>query len=253
MIRIEISFNNIYKNREMTIFYTELARIYHEFYQSIFNYEEVFRFYNRELKKYGCKKILEIGCGTGNLSANFLKHDYNYTGLDVSEEMLEIAREVEADARYVQGDMRNLQLGEIYDAIIITGKSFAHLTENNNVINTLRSVRNYLKTSGVLILDCYDASVIFGNFRSKSDKEVVSEDKIIRRSSQSIMSLRSGWTWHWNSIYHVKINGETEQYRHSSYLRAFTTDEISLFLQIHGFDVADIEHKNSSFTVVTTC
>jgi len=140
------------------------------------------------------KKILEIGCGTGPLATNFLKHDYDYTGLNLSEEMLEIAREVEADARYVQGDMRNLKLGEIYDAIIKTGRSFAHLTENNDVINALRSVRNHLKTSGVLIFDNFDASVIFGNFKSKSDKEVVSGDKIIRRSSQSIMSLHSGWT-----------------------------------------------------------
>jgi len=49
----------------------------------------------------------------------------------------------------------------------------------------------------------------------------------------------------------VEINGETEQYRHSSHLRAFIADEISLFLQIHGFDVADIEHSGSSFFVTT--
>jgi len=40
------------------------------------------------------KKLLEIGCGTGNLAPFFLKEGYNYTGLDSFNEMLMIAREV---------------------------------------------------------------------------------------------------------------------------------------------------------------
>jgi len=36
----------------MTTLYTKLARIYHEFYQSIFDYKEEFRFYNSEFRKY---------------------------------------------------------------------------------------------------------------------------------------------------------------------------------------------------------
>ena len=45
----------------MTKLYTKLAGVYHEMYQSIFNYKKEFNFYNKILRKYKSKKILEIG------------------------------------------------------------------------------------------------------------------------------------------------------------------------------------------------
>src|SRR3989338_679461 len=100
----------------MTKLYSQLSRVYHEMYQSIFDYKKEFQFYNKLLKKYKCKKILEIGCGTGNLAAFFLKSSYSYLGLDLSNEMLKIAREVEPKAKFVQGDMRNIKIKYRFDA-----------------------------------------------------------------------------------------------------------------------------------------
>ena len=64
----------------MTKLYSQLAQVYHEMYQSIFDYKKEFQLYNRLLKKYKCKNILEIGCGSGNLAPFFLKAGYNYVG-----------------------------------------------------------------------------------------------------------------------------------------------------------------------------
>ena len=56
----------------MSKLYSKLARIYHEMYQSIFDYKKEFQFYNRWLKKYKVHRVLEIGCGSGNLAPYFL-------------------------------------------------------------------------------------------------------------------------------------------------------------------------------------
>ena len=45
----------------MTILYSNLARVYHEIYQTIFDYDEEFQIYDTFLKKYNGKKVLELG------------------------------------------------------------------------------------------------------------------------------------------------------------------------------------------------
>jgi len=76
----------------MTQLYSALAEIYHEMYQHIFDYEKEFHFYDLILKTNSCHKILEIGCGSGMLARQFLDNGYDYLGLDLYNEMLDIAR-----------------------------------------------------------------------------------------------------------------------------------------------------------------
>ncbi len=114
-------------------------------YQSIFNYKKEYKFYDKLLKKYKCKKILEIGCGSGNLAPFFLKGGYDYIGLDISNDMIKIAKEVEPKAIFITGDMRNLMLNKKFDSILITGRSFTYLVQNREIMKTLQSAHKCLK------------------------------------------------------------------------------------------------------------
>src|SRR5664279_879512 len=113
----------------MTQLYTTLARIYHEMYQHVFDYDKEFTFYDSILKKNNCKKILEVGCGSGMLARRFLKNAYDYIGLDSSNEMLDIARsEVKSDS-FMQCDMRNLSFDKQFESVLITGRSIAYIID----------------------------------------------------------------------------------------------------------------------------
>ncbi len=92
----------------MTQLYSKLATIYHEMYQHIFDYDQEFNFYDALLKRNNCQNILEIGCGSGMLARRFLKNEYDYLGLDLFNEMLDIARKETNSDSFIQGDMRNL-------------------------------------------------------------------------------------------------------------------------------------------------
>lgn len=50
----------------MSKLYTSLANVYHEIYQTLFYYDEEFKFYDEHLRNNVIKSVLELGCGTGN-------------------------------------------------------------------------------------------------------------------------------------------------------------------------------------------
>jgi len=52
--------------------------------------------------------VLELGCGSGTDSRYFLSRDYSYTGVDLSGELLKIARQNNPEGRFVNMDLYEL-------------------------------------------------------------------------------------------------------------------------------------------------
>ena len=71
--------------------------------------------------------LLEVACGTGRVTIR-LAQDGPYTvGLDLSEKMLEVAREkgkAIPNLKWVEADMRDFELGETFDLVLIPGHAF---------------------------------------------------------------------------------------------------------------------------------
>jgi len=63
--------------------------------------------------KINQKKILEVGCGTGNYTKILLKRGYEVTALDISEDMLKIAEE-KCACKFVKGDIREKHVVRFY-------------------------------------------------------------------------------------------------------------------------------------------
>lgn len=235
----------------MSKLYSELALIYHEMYQSIFDYEKEYRFYKNILDRHHCSKILEVGCGSGNLSSCFIDGGFDYTGADLSEEMLAIARENNPGIRYLHKDMRDLGLKELYDGILITGRSFTYMNTNADVSRCLASMHEALKHGGILVFDNFNAEGIFLDFRPHMEQESEVNGRSIKRISNNSRNLETGWTWNWHAAYIISEAGkETRTIEDKSVLRAFTQDEISLFLRLNGFDIVDIMSEATTLTAV---
>lgn len=99
------------------------------------------------------RSILEIGCGTGELTSK-LPRDANVLAIDTSAEMLERARkkDLPAGARLEQRDLFELgALGETFDAIIAS-RVFLHLSESD-LGRALAIASTLLQPGGVLAFD----------------------------------------------------------------------------------------------------
>ena len=95
------------------------------------------------------KKVLEIGCGTGDLSAA-LKPSYG-VGIDVSGEMIKIARKKYPQLKFIVGTIDDYAAEGTFDYIVISGL----LGELEDVQSFLSSLRKFCNADTRVIIEYY--------------------------------------------------------------------------------------------------
>lgn len=117
------------------------------------DYAEETDFYVKIIKEnvgVEARTLLHLGCGAGGNDYIFKKH-LKVTGVDISEEMLEIARKVNPEVTYLHGDMRSIDLKECFDAVTIPD-SIDYMTTLSELENAIGAACKHLKPGGVLLI-----------------------------------------------------------------------------------------------------
>lgn len=233
----------------MTKLYTDYAEVYHLMYQGLIDYDEEFEYYQKILDKHQCKSILEVACGTGQLARRFLPAGYLYEGLDMSAEMLEFAREALPHTQFYQQDMRDIQVAEHFDAVLITARSVSYLMTNLDLIHTFQSIRQALHKGGILAFDFIDANTYIPYIQRNpsATHEVDTPKGTFKRDSRYRLDFDQGWRWTWSAQYFKKSEkGNYELIGNDdTQLRSFTEDEMKLSLELAGLKVLDVLKRPS--------
>ncbi len=74
------------------------------------------------------RMLLHLGCGCGQLDWTLKKH-FNVTGVDISPDMLALARGQNPEVTYHLGDMRTVRLDKTFDAVMVADSIDYMLTE----------------------------------------------------------------------------------------------------------------------------
>ncbi len=102
---------------------------------------------------FGGGSLLELGCGTGRV-LELLTNDFSTLhGIDISPEMLEIARRRLPEAELHQMDMRSFALGQQFSAVICVFDTINHLTSFEEWKKTFQAARDHLVPGGIFLLD----------------------------------------------------------------------------------------------------
>ena len=95
-------------------------------------------------------RLLELGAGGGHMLAHLAQH-FECTASDISEAMLENCARLVPHARRVRADMRELRLGERFDAVLIHD-AIDYMRDKADVTAALATAAAHLAPGGVLLV-----------------------------------------------------------------------------------------------------
>ncbi len=93
--------------------------------------------------------MLHLGCGAGGHDFYFKRH-FSVTGIDISDGMLELAKEKNPEVRYIKGDMRTIDLNRKFDVVAIPD-SIMYMSNLQDLQKAIKSAVCHLKTGGILL------------------------------------------------------------------------------------------------------
>ncbi|RQD78318.1 MAG: class I SAM-dependent methyltransferase [Candidatus Syntrophonatronum acetioxidans] len=116
-------------------------------------YEEEVIHYIKAINKHAGRKfktMLHLGCGAGGHDFIFKRY-FQVTGVDISEDMLDIAQEVNPEVFYVRGDMREVRLNQKFDLVVIPD-SISYMSTLKDLKKAIHTAAHHLCPDGILLV-----------------------------------------------------------------------------------------------------
>lgn len=207
--------------------YTSFASVYDTFMDNI-PYEEWTEYLINILKEYGVNDglVLDLGCGTGNMTELLAKAGYDMIGVDNAEEMLEIAMEKRAesghDILYLLQDMREFELYGTVKAIVSICDSVNYITEEEDLLEVFRLANNYLDPKGVFVFDFNTVH----KYRDVFGSQTIAED-------------REECSFIWDNYYYEEE--QINEYELSLFIREEDSDLYRKYQETHFQKAYDLE------------
>ena len=135
--------------------YTALASVYDKINGEAYKpYAEMLCEYF-SLADIPIKEVLDLGCGTGGITAVLADKGYDMIGLDISPEMLNFARERNygKNTLLLCQDMCEFELYGTVQAIYSSFDCLNYILENKDLAQVFVLARNYLEAGGLFIFD----------------------------------------------------------------------------------------------------
>ncbi|MTG98614.1 MULTISPECIES: class I SAM-dependent DNA methyltransferase [Myroides] len=117
-------------------------------------------------------KVLDLACGKGRHSIYLNKLGYDVTGVDLSENSINAAKEFENEKLHFSvHDMRE-DLTQKYDAILNLFTSFGYFADEKDNAKALKAIQNSLTDYGLAVIDFMNVDKVIPNLIPQETKEV---------------------------------------------------------------------------------
>jgi len=201
------------------------------------------------LYKPDSKNLLDLGCGTGRHILNIAGSGIDVSGVELSEVMLEKAIENLRDksklhnrVKFYHGDIKSIRLKEKFDVIIMLFHVMSYQNSNNDIMLTLKTIKEHLNENGICIFDFWYGPGVLTE-RPEKRERILSDDEIsIFRTSNPVMRINENIV---EVNFHIDIKDENgikiEEFAEIHSMRYLFKPEIKLFLNYFNMSLIHIE------------
>ena len=196
------------------------------------------------------KRLLELGCGTGNHGTIFVEDGFSVCGVDFSEEMLSGARKrieglPEGVARKIKvshGDVRTVRLDERFDYITCPFHVINYQTTDSDLKELLETAAFHLEEGGLFIFDCWYGPAVESDRPELRVKRVEDKEYRITRIAEPEMDAAARRVdVRYELFITEKESGEIESLKEIHPMRYLFPDEVEEFLKGGGFELLHSE------------
>jgi SAM-dependent methyltransferase len=192
--------------------------------------------------------VLELACGTGRVAIPLARAGHRVTGLDVSPNMLAVARaklarepaEVHSRLRLAQGDMTSFDLGERFGLIFIAYHSFQALTSRAQQRRCLECCTRHLRSRGRLAINVFNPrlSTLVAGVRDGGPDDYLGPDGVMVRETWRTEFDTANQRLFWRPAYECTApDGQVTTRRHMAELRYFFRFEMEWMLEACSFEL----------------
>jgi len=220
--------------------YARSAALFDLLYANVKDYRaEVVRLVRLIDELHGnARSVLDVACGTAR-HLELLKERFDVEGIDLSAELLEVARARVPGVPLHLADMRDFRLDRSFDVVTCLFGSVGYLLTVDDLFRAVATMASHLKEDGLLIIEpwlspeqFWDGHMVHNFYRS-NDSAV----------SQMYVQHRQGRRSWWDKHYLVaRRSGDVEHFIEHEEMGLFEAGEYSNSLKASGLDV--IEHPS---------
>ena len=117
-------------------------------------------------------KVLDLCCGNGRHSILLSKRGYSVTGVDLSDNLLNIARKNaeinNLDIKFIQSDMREINFNNEFDLTLNLFTSFGYFSTDEENENVIKNIYRALKNKSYLVIDFLNKEYLLKNIEPET-------------------------------------------------------------------------------------
>ena len=221
--------------------YTYFADVYDDLMQDV-NYKKRTAYLMKLFKKYGDKPtlLLDAACGTGGFSNEFARLGVEVIGADMSEEMLDIARQKSIDngldILFLCQKLEELDLYGTVDGAICCLDSLNHITDYKTLCKALQKISLFLEEGKLFI---FDVNTVYKHKEILGDNVFITENKKVYcvwannfKEKNNIVDI--------SLDFFIEENGKYQRFSEDFSERAYSGEELEKALLDAGLEIVEI-------------
>ena len=198
------------------------------------------------------RTILDLGCGTGRHDFLLAEIGYEVSGVDMSQEMLEVANNRRSSLIahrgladplapfFLQGDIRSIRLEKTFDVVISLFHVMSYLTGNQDLSDAFATVQAHLKPGGIFIFDCWYGPAVLADRPVVRIKRLEDDEIELTRIVEPVMLPNQNLVeLNYQILARDKKSGAVEEVRETHRMRYLFRQELELLAQKPGMSIVE--------------
>ena len=174
----------------------QFGNIYSQYYDLLYsdkNYSGEVDYIIKLIKENSneAKTLLDMGSGTGKHAELFCNNGYIVHGIDLSEDMLKIAKNKikgkEDKLSFSHSKIQELDLNKKFDVVVSLFHVMSYQNSNNELIKAFEVAKNHLKKDGIFIFDFWYGPAVLTDLPVKRIKRFENEKIKVTRIAEPVM------------------------------------------------------------------